>query len=598
MNILKKAEHKKWVVRGTATAAVIITITGIWLGTRNNAYAISIDGQVVGIVKYKEEAQQAYEHVLAQITEEAGKPVVVNEILEIEPVHASRKTIETTAEMANTILDTVSYEVEAYEIVVDGTSYAVVATREDAASVLQEMVGSCLNGVNDVTLEVVEETSVNVTDSQAEQVAQSTDDVTEQTQSTQNEVQQDDTSKTEADGQAVEDETKQLVTSEAVADSEKEVLVCDVPDERVENVAIADLDLKLEEETATEEEAQKIDRNMQKYSFNEEIMIRSCYVAAEKILDEVAAKESLEAGRLEQLDYTLQEGDNIWDIAMAHDTTEARIIELNQETIEDTTKMQIGQVIKVEALRPILSITTVEEATFKELIPCEIEYRESKKLYEGETITLQEGGDGMKSLTVEVTKVNGEEVSRKLVSETTLSKAEKKIIAYGTKKKEEIKQEASSNSNSNSSSSSNSSSNSNSNSSSTGSSTSSSKKGFSHPLKGAGRISSTYGPRWGTFHYGQDYAAPAGTPIYAAKAGKVIYSSYNNGGYGKLVILDHGDGTQTYYAHCSSLYVNVGERVSKGEHIAAVGTTGDSTGNHLHFEIRVNGTPVNPAKYL
>lgn len=595
MNILKKEEHKKWLVRGTATAAVIVTITCIWLGTRNNAYAISIDGKVVGIVKYKEEAQQAYEQALTQITEEAGKPVVVNEILEVEPVHASRKTIENTKQIADMIVDNVSYEVEAYEIVVDGTSHAVVATREDAANVLQEMVGSCLNGVNDVTLEVVDETSKqeltdeevskDVPSSDLEQVVEPAGNITS------SEAQQNIASKDEANSQMTEIPSKQLVTSEAVEDSQKEILTHDVPAKSVENVAITDLDVELEEEAVAEKEGQKIDRNMQSYGFNEEIMIRSCYVASEKILDGTKAQESLEAGRLEQLDYTLQEGDNIWDIAMKYDTTEARILELNQETIEDATKMQIGQVIKVEALRPILSITTVEEATFKELIPGEIEYRESKNLYEGETKTLQEGGDGMKSLTVEVTKVNGEEVSRKLVNETTLSEAKKKIIAYGTKKKETVKEETSNNSNSSSGSNSNSSNNST-------SSSTSSKKGYSHPLKGAGRISSTYGPRWGTFHYGLDYAASAGTPIYAAKAGKVIYSGYNNGGYGKLVILDHGDGTQTYYAHCSSLYVNVGERVSRGEHIAAVGTTGDSTGNHLHFEIRMNGTPVNPAKYL
>ena len=95
-----------------------------------------------------------------------------------------------------------------------------------------------------------------------------------------------------------------------------------------------------------------------------------------------------------------------------------------------------------------------------------------------------------------------------------------------------------------------------------------------------------------------DFAASAGTPIYAAASGKVIYSGYNSGGYGNLIIIEHSNGYQTYYAHCSRLYANVGEQVSKGDRIAGVGTTGDSTGNHLHFEIRKNGTPVNPANYL
>ncbi len=98
-------------------------------------------------------------------------------------------------------------------------------------------------------------------------------------------------------------------------------------------------------------------------------------------------------------------------------------------------------------------------------------------------------------------------------------------------------------------------------------------------------------------HKGMDIAAPNGTTIKAAANGTVTYAGYM-GGYGNLVIISHGNGIQTYYGHCSKIYVSVGTQVAAGDSIAAVGSTGNSTGNHLHFEIRKNGAQINPQKYL
>lgn len=99
-------------------------------------------------------------------------------------------------------------------------------------------------------------------------------------------------------------------------------------------------------------------------------------------------------------------------------------------------------------------------------------------------------------------------------------------------------------------------------------------------------------------HLGIDIGAPAGTAIKATAAGTIKTAGWNNGGYGNLVIIDHGNGIQTYYGHCSKIYVSAGSKVNAGDTIAAVGSTGNSTGNHLHFEIRQNGKQVNPQKYV
>ncbi|HEX4979742.1 MAG TPA: peptidoglycan DD-metalloendopeptidase family protein [Acidimicrobiales bacterium] len=125
--------------------------------------------------------------------------------------------------------------------------------------------------------------------------------------------------------------------------------------------------------------------------------------------------------------------------------------------------------------------------------------------------------------------------------------------------------------------------------------TSVSGAGLIWPVRGT--VTSEYGTRWGRLHAGIDIAAPAGTPIRAAKGGTVI-SAGSMSGYGNCVIVDHGGGFTTLYAHMSRIATSDGASVSQGQVIGAVGSTGSSTGNHLHFETRVNGNPQNPRRYL
>lgn len=125
---------------------------------------------------------------------------------------------------------------------------------------------------------------------------------------------------------------------------------------------------------------------------------------------------------------------------------------------------------------------------------------------------------------------------------------------------------------------------------------------FTHPCP-AGYISSPFGYRdepmagAGNNHKGTDYAAPTGTPIYAADSGSVISAAYS-GTAGNMVVIDHGNGLQTWYMHTSQMFVSAGQSVSKGQNIAAVGNTGNSTGPHLHFQVMLNGVAVNGANYL
>ena len=112
-----------------------------------------------------------------------------------------------------------------------------------------------------------------------------------------------------------------------------------------------------------------------------------------------------------------------------------------------------------------------------------------------------------------------------------------------------------------------------------------------------GKLFSKFGPRKGRFHAGIDISAPKGTPIKAAAAGIVVRAAWR-GSYGKSILVDHGNGTMTRYAHCNTMLCRAGESVAAGQRIGTVGRTGRSTGSHLHFEVIINGKHKDPEKYL
>jgi len=123
------------------------------------------------------------------------------------------------------------------------------------------------------------------------------------------------------------------------------------------------------------------------------------------------------------------------------------------------------------------------------------------------------------------------------------------------------------------------------------------KAPFALPVKSAFRFTSGFGMRWGRMHKGTDFAAPYGTPIYATADGVVTSAGWGTG-YGKLVKIQHAFGIETRYAHMSKILVKVGQRVSRGDQVGAMGSTGHSTGTHLHYEVRVGGKAVNPMTYI
>ena len=210
----------------------------------------------------------------------------------------------------------------------------------------------------------------------------------------------------------------------------------------------------------------------------------------------------------------------------------------------------------------IFNILTVETEVYDETVAYNTVYEDTDTMYEGEYEVKTEGVDGVMQVVAKVTKENGQETDREILQQTVTTPAVDEVILKGTQEKP-------------------------------------SWAPTGHFIQPAsGRLSSNFGSRWGRKHQGIDIAGSYGSDVVASDGGTVIYAGYNSSGYGNLVKIDHGNGYVTYYAHNSSLCVSVGDKVYQGQVIAKMGSTGRSTGNHCHFEIRMNGTPVNPVNYL
>lgn len=308
-----------------------------------------------------------------------------------------------------------------------------------------------------------------------------------------------------------------------------------------------------------------LDQKKQEYgdenaTFARNVTLEQQYVQTSAIQSEEAAGDTLRGDAQEGIVHRVKSGDTLSGIAEQYHTTVEALRAANADLEGDT--VLAGQDLTISAAKSWLPVKTEEATSYEEEIPYETKIEETDELYLDQTEVSQEGQNGAKKVDAVIVKVDGAETETRIVKEEVTREPVAKIERHGTK--ERPRDVA------------------------TGT--------FLRPT--GGYLSSGFGARWGTVHQGLDLANTMGSVITASDGGKVVYSTYNTGGYGYLVIIDHENGYQTYYAHCSQLLVSVGDRVAQGDNIALVGSTGDSTGPHCHFEIRLNGVPQNPANYI
>lgn len=262
-------------------------------------------------------------------------------------------------------------------------------------------------------------------------------------------------------------------------------------------------------------------------------------------------------------EYEVVSGDTLSEISIKVNIPMDQIIAMNSETLTDeNSTIRVGDKLIITVPQPELSVERMEQNYYEEIYDADVIYVDNDSWYTTQTKILQQPSAGFRRVVADVSYLNDREVTRDILKEEVVMEAVPKIVERGTKI----------------------------------------PPTYIKPISG-GRLSSNFGRRKSptkgasSYHKGVDWSVPTGTAVFASCGGTVARAGWGSG-YGYCVYINHEDGRQTRYGHLSKVLVKVGQTVKQGERIALSGNTGVSTGPHLHFEILINGSQVNPLKYL
>ncbi|MFE5428727.1 peptidoglycan DD-metalloendopeptidase family protein [Peribacillus simplex] len=294
--------------------------------------------------------------------------------------------------------------------------------------------------------------------------------------------------------------------------------------------------------------------------FSLPVTFRETMVYPDEIKSVDETLSMIEEGKEGTTSYEAKEDEDLEAIATSHDMDLDQLLELNPGQ-DENKGVKEGERLYVTQRMPYVNVMVEREVFKEERIPFEKKVKEDDELPKGELITEQIGNEGILAFTYNVSETNGKKISETIAKKEVTEKAKTEITRKGTKVIP-----------------------------SQGSGT------YSWPADG-GYISSKQGQRWGKLHKGIDIARPATRTITAADHG-IIETAGNSGGYGNKITINHNNGYKTVYAHLDSIDVQAGQKIEKGMKIGMMGSTGNSTGVHLHFEIYKNGSLVNPLNYI
>ena len=309
------------------------------------------------------------------------------------------------------------------------------------------------------------------------------------------------------------------------------------------------------------------DNKVTSVEFSEPIVTKPVEVQPDQVKPLDQALKQLEEGKITTTEYTAQENDSWWLIARENDMMTQEVLAGNPEMTEDS-KIQAGKKINIVLISPYLTVMSQGILTSTETIPYDVVKTTDTKLASGNTVIKEPGSDGLKVVTYSYQQKNGEIISQDVVEEKVSKQPVTQVVSEGPALTTVTMAVSRG---------------------------SYSSKRMAWPLRGP--INSPFGSRWGKLHNGLDIGGGTGTSYFSAVSGTVVTAGWG-GGYGNMILIDHGNGVRTRYAHSSKLLVSVGDRVEQGEKIGLVGSTGNSTGPHLHFEVIINGSAVNPSNYL
>jgi murein DD-endopeptidase MepM/ murein hydrolase activator NlpD len=304
---------------------------------------------------------------------------------------------------------------------------------------------------------------------------------------------------------------------------------------------------------------ESLEGDIQEIKFVEDVKVMKKKLQVSDIKSNSDIIELIEIGTEKIKTHVIEVGESFWTVAKMYDTSVDELVDANPE--RDPKKLKPGDEIKLLVPTPKLTVATTEKIEYTKDTDFETIVETNDSMYKNQKKVKVEGIKGESHFVANVKKQNGAVVEEEILSEDVIKEPVNELVVQGTKELPKTMA--------------------------TGV--------LMMPTRG--RFTSGYGTRWGRMHRGIDIAAAVCTPIHASDGGTVSFSG-RQGTYGNMIEIDHGNGIKTRYAHCSKLLVSKGTKVYKGQHIANVGSTGRSTGPHVHLEVLVNGVHVNPSKYV
>ncbi len=334
----------------------------------------------------------------------------------------------------------------------------------------------------------------------------------------------------------------------------------------------------------TQKEIKETGSLIENIYIDETVTIKEAFISTdEMIFDDVTTlTQYLLFGSLDKnQEYVVKPGDTIETVAFNNKLGVEEFLIVNPEFTSSNNLLSVGQTVSIALIDPILSIV-VEKHIVEDMDKLyETIEKEDPSMYVGTTKTEVEGINGVQRVTSKVKYINGEAQPALIASSFVITEPVNKVVLKGTKRYQSGYYGG-------------------------GGSPAQVSGSWGWPTISPYIITSNFGYRWGRLHAGIDISGCGfGSPIYSIASGTVTevvnscpgqgyYGSKCGGGYGNVVYIDHGNGVVVKYGHLNSVTVSRGQRVSRGQVVGTMGNSGSSTGTHLHFEVRVNGSPTNP----
>lgn len=317
------------------------------------------------------------------------------------------------------------------------------------------------------------------------------------------------------------------------------------------------------EDERAEETFADFDLGICNMEYNEDIEVVEAYLPQDQLTDIDTAIALITENQEVQQIYTIQPGDTLSEISMTFDLPMEELIAMNPDKLRDQNSiLHIDDELIITVPEPSLSVLWSERCYYEEDYDADTIYIDNDSWYTTQRVTLQEPSQGHRKVVADISYRNSEELGREILMEEVTIEAVAKIVERGTIV----------------------------------------PPSYIRPIYG-GRLTSGFGSRSAptkgasTNHKGVDWSVPIGTTVMASSSGTVAKAGWASG-YGYVVYINHPDGRQTRYGHLSRVLVSPGQYVTQGQAIAYSGNTGRSTGPHLHFEMLIGGTQVNPLSYL